>query len=472
LGLALAALPWLTACAQESASRPNLVFVMADDQGPWALGAAGTRDVLTPNLDRLAAEGAMLKRCYAPTPVCSPSRASVLTGRYGTELGITDFLSQKIEDLPGLDPKVPTWPRSLSEAGYATALVGKYHCGRQPESHPTKIGYGEFTGFIHGGMVSRDPMVEIDGREVRVEGWTPDILTDYAIDFVRRKRGVPFALSLHFWAPHANQGTNEAGDRTWLPLSPADWDPFKDIDPSLPDPDYPDLDVPRTRRMLREYLGSVHSVDRNVGRLLGVLDELGLAESTAVIFTSDHGYNLGHHGIWHKGNGLWLLVHERGHRANMWDLSLRVPALVRWPGVIEPGSTVEQTVSHLDWFPTLLAMAGVEPPDGAILRGRNILPLLQGQSPPWGGDFFAQYRMREDHADGADMRSYQTERWKLVRFLRNTRSDELYDRLNDPDEAASLVESDDPAVRDALRVLDAKLAAAMREIGDQASNGS
>ena len=224
--------------------------------------------------------------------------------------------------------------------------------------------------------------------------------------------------------------------------------------------------------MLREYLGSVHSVDRNVGRLLGVLDELGLAESTVVVFTSDHGYNLGHHGMWHKGNGRWLLVHDRGPRANMWDLSLRVPALVRWPGVIEPGSTVEQTVSHLDWFPTLLAMAGLEPPDGAVLRGRNILPLLQGQSPPWGGDFFAQYRMREDHGDGADMCSYQTERWKLVRFLRNTRRDELYDRLNDPDETTNLVESDGPVVRDALRVLDAKLTAAMREIGDQASNGS
>ncbi len=461
-----------TSASKTTAARPNFVFVMTDDQGPWALGAAGTKDALTPNLDRVAAEGAMLTRFYAPTPVCSPARASVLTGRYGTELGITDFLSLNREDLPGLDPGVPTWPRALSEAGYSTALVGKYHCGQQPESHPTRIGYDEFTGFIHGGMVSRDPVVEIDGRNVKVEGWTPDILTDHAIDFVRRKKNGPFALSLHFWAPHANQGTNEAGDRTWLPLSPADWEPFKDADPSLPEPDYPDLDTPRAKRMLREYLGSVHSVDRNLGRLLGVLDELGLTESTVVVFTSDHGYNLGHHGIWHKGNGRWLLVNDRGSRANMWEQSLRVPALVRWPGVIAPGSTVAQTASHLDWFPTLLAMAGVEPPASAVPRGRNILPLLRGQSPPWGGDFFAQFRMREDHAEGADMRSYQTERWKLVRFLRGKRGDELYDRVNDPGEARNLFGSADPVVQEATRALDMKLAAAMRRIGDPASRGS
>jgi uncharacterized sulfatase len=367
---------------------------------------------------------------------------------------------------------VPTWPRALSEAGYATALVGKYHCGERPESHPTRIGYGEFKGFIHGGMVSRDPVVEIDGRDEKVEGWTPDILTDFAIDFVRRKRNGPFALSLHFWAPHANQGTNAEGDRTWLPLSPADWDPFKDSDPSLPEPDYPDLDVPRAKRMLREYLGSVHSVDRNVGRLLGALDDLGLSESTVVVFTSDHGYNLGHHGIWHKGNGRWLLVGDRGNRANMWELSLRVPALVRWPGVIPPGTTVERTASHLDWFPTLLAMAGVEPPARAVLRGRNILPLLQGQSPPGEADFFAQFRMREDHAEGADMRSYQTERWKLVRFLRGKRGNELYDRVSDPDEARNLFGSADLSVQDAIRTLDTKLAAAMKKIGDPASSGS
>lgn len=450
-----------------AADRPNFVFIVTDDQGPWALHAAGDPNAVTPNLDRLRASGAMLTRCYSPTPVCSPSRASILTSRYGTELGITDYLPRSDPPLKGLSPEIATWPRALAEAGYATALVGKYHCGELAESHPTRIGYGEFSGFIHGGMVSKDPLMEIDGVERQMSGWTPDLLTDYAIDFLERKQDASFALSLHFWAPHANAGVNEEGDRTWLPLSEADLAPFAGLDPQLPEPDFPKLDQRRTKRMLREYLASVHSVDRNVGRVLATLDRLGLAENTVVIATADHGYNLGHHGIWHKGNGRWLLIDNQGNRANMWDNSLRVPAIVRWPGVIAAGATIDQTCSHLDWFPTILAMAGVEMPQDAVVRGRSVVPLLTGESPPWSEEFFAQYRMREDSGEGADMRSYQTDRWKLVRFQRQRREDEFYDRNNDPEEKTNLIDSSDPDVRQAISELQAKLVSRMSEIGDR-----
>lgn len=449
-----------------AAERPNIVFIMTDDQGPWAFGAAGDPNAVTPNVDRLRAAGALLSRCYCPTPVCSPVRASVLTSRYGTELGITDYLPRSDPPLPGLAPTIPTWPRALSQAGYTTALVGKYHCGALPESHPTRIGYDEFRGFIHGGMVSRDPVMEIDGVKQQVSGWTPDVLTDYAIEFIDRKRDEPFALSLHFWAPHANAGVNEQGDRTWLPLSDADLAPFVELDPQLPDPNFPKLDRRRTKRMIREYLGSVHSVDRNVGRVLDALEELGLSENTVVIMTSDHGYCLGHHGIWHKGNGRWLLTDNQGPRANMWEHSLRVPAIVRWPRAIKAGSTVSQTVSHLDWFPTILAMAGIEMPENIVIRGRNILPLLKGDSPQWNNEFFAQFRMRKDHGDGADMRSYQTDRWKLVRFQRRRRPDEFYDRVNDPEETTNLIESTDPRIQRAVSDLQQKMVAMMQRIGD------
>ena len=449
-----------------ASSRPNFVFIVTDDQGPWAMRAAGDSNAVTPHLDRLRAGGALLTRCYSPTPVCSPARASILTSRYGTELGITDYLPQRDPPLKGLSPDIATWPRALSEAGYATALVGKYHCGELPESHPIRIGYGEFRGFIHGGMVSKDPFMEIDGVERQMSGWTPDLLTDFAIDFIERKRDASFALSLHFWAPHANAGVNEEGDRTWLPLSDADLAPFVDLDPLLPEPDFPKLDHRRTKRMLREYLASVHSVDRNVGRVLDTLDSLGLADNTVVIATADHGYNLGHHGIWHKGNGRWLLIDNQGPRANMWDNSLRVPAIIRWPGVIKAGETIRQTCSHLDWFPTLLAIAGVEVPKDAVVRGRNIVPLLGGESPAWSDEFFAQYRMREDSGEGADMRSYQTDRWKLVRFQQQRRQDEFYDRANDPEEKTNLIDSTEPEVRRAISDLQTKLISMMNEIGD------
>ncbi|MEZ6148057.1 MAG: sulfatase-like hydrolase/transferase [Planctomycetaceae bacterium] len=444
---------------------PNIVFIVTDDQGPWAMGAAGDPNAVTPNMDRLRAEGTQLTHCYTPTPVCSPARVSILTSRYGTELGITDFLPRLHEGLPGLSPDVPTWPRELAKAGYATALIGKYHCGDFPESHPTRIGYQEFRGFIHGGMVSQNPEVEVDGQVRTIEGWTPDILTDFALDYIHRHREGPFALSLHFWAPHANAGTNEEGDRTWLPLSDADLSPFRQLDPLLPEPDYPDLDIPRTKRMLREYLGSVHSVDRNLGRVLNLLDELQLTENTVVIFTADHGYNLGHHGIWHKGNGRWLLKHDQGHRANMWEQSLRVPALVKWPHEISADSTVTHSVSHLDWFPTILAMAGVDLPE-TTLRGRNVLPLLKGESVQGDEEFFAQYRMRKDHGDGADMRSYQTDRWKLIRYFRNKRPDEFYDRQQDPEESTNLHKSTAPEIQAAITELNAKLKAAMERIDD------
>ena len=317
-------------------------------------------------------------------------------------------------------------------------------------------------------MVSRNPRVEINGTERVVEGWTPDILTDFAIDYIRRKQEGPFALSLHFWAPHANQGSNAEGDRTWLPLSPADLQPFSTLDPLLPEPDYPYLDIDRTKRMMREYVSSVHSVDRNVGRLLEALDGLGLREKTLIVFTSDHGFNVGHHGIWHKGNGRWLLTNKEGSRANMWDNSLRVPAIVSWPRHIPARSSVEKSVSHLDWFPTILAAAGINLPENANLRGQNILPLLKGEDLNRSDDFMAQFQMREGHADGADMRSFQTERWKLVRFLRGKYPDEFYDRVNDPDEKNNIYTSTDLEIQNAIRAVDRKLKERMREIGDPA----
>lgn len=457
-GIALASAPHAAAAE----TRPNILFIMTDDQGPWAIGAGGHPNARTPHLDRLRAEGARLSNCFSPTPVCSPARASVLTSRYGTEVGILGPISDT--STTALDSRLPTWPRLLREAGYATALVGKYHLGNLPESHPTRIGYGEFAGFIGNGRTSRNPKVEINGQVRQVAGWTSDVLTDLALDFIRRQQRRPWALSVHYWAPHANQDEKASGgDRTWLPLSDADWDPFKDIDPELPEPDFPRLDKARAKRMLREYLGSVHSVDRNVGRLMQALDELGLARDTVVIFTSDHGFNLGHHGIWHKGNGHWLLTDDRGIRRNMWDTSLRVPALVRWPGRIPAGATIDALISHLDWFPTIAAIAGAPVPIDAVLHGRNVLPALSGGAPDWPDEFHAQQNL-----SGAAMRAYQTARWKLVRFHHAEMSDEFYDRAADPGEHWNLIASDNPAVRAAIRNLDARMQHRMAAIKDPA----
>jgi uncharacterized sulfatase len=227
------------------------------------------------------------------------------------------------------------------------------------------------------------------------------------------------------------------------------------------------------RRVWRGYLGCITHVDHAVGLLLRALDELGFAENTIVIYTSDHGYNIGHHGIWHKGNGHWMLTKNppgtenipAGQRPNMFDTSLRVPAVVRWPRAIPTGNEVDETISHLDWFPTLLAAADVPLPDGATIHGHNFLPLLKGEPvKKWSNDLYTEY---STHAQSrSHMRCYRTPTWKLISDLLNPGRDELYNLKDDPGETRNLIDSTDAAAQAALADLDARLKQRMRELND------
>lgn len=452
----------LFASSAQAAERPNILFLFTDDQAPWALGASGHPHARTPHMDRIFKEGAYLTNAFTVTPVCSPSRASLMTSRYGSELGITDWIHPRREPKLGLDPKLPVWPRLLQKAGYRTGLIGKWHLGTLDRFHPTKFGYGYFMGFRGGGNVPKDPTLEVDGKPKKLKGFLPDILTDDALRFISR-RGKPWMLSLHFRAPHAR----------WLPVRDVDWAPFKDLDPKIPNPKYPNLDIARVKRMTREYLASVASVDRNVGRLLAELDKRKLAKNTVVIFSSDHGYNMGHNGIWHKGNGHWVVKPlpkptpniPRGQRPNMYDHSLRVPTAVRWPGVIKPGTKIKQTMNNLDWFPTILAMAGVKIPKGTVIRGKNFLPILQGRVVDWNNDLYAEYSTH--HQSKTHMRMLRTTRWKLIRDYRNRDRDELYDLKDDPAEAKNLIESKEPIHRRIRILLNQRIESRMRKLGDR-----
>lgn len=452
----------------EKTKRPNILFIMTDDQAPWAVGAANNPDARTPNMDRLFREGAYLTNCFTPTPVCSPSRATLMTSRYGSELGITDWINPRREPEHGLDPATVTWPELLAEGGYSTGLVGKWHLGDQDRHHPTRTGFQYFMGFRGGGTSPRNPSLEVEGEVRKLEGYTYDLLTDHALGFLDRsaenaRDGKPFLLSVHYRAPHA----------PWLPAPEEDWAPFKDADPRIPHPDYPKLDLPRVKRVMREYLASVAGVDRNLGRILKRLDDLRVADNTLVVFTSDHGYNMGHNGVWHKGNGHWILTDPpagtanvpRGQRPNMYDHSIRVPTAVRWPGVVKPGTRITRTVSHLDWYPTLTEAAGVRIPAGTKIRGRSILPLLKGRRPgKWSNDFYAEYSTH--HQTRTHMRMYRTERWKLVRDFLNEGRDELYDLKQDPEERTNRIADPRPEVRRAISDLHARILARMREVGD------
>ena len=428
--------------------------------GEWALGCAGNTDTHTPHLDRLAKEGARLTNHFSASAVCSPSRACLFTGKYSLDVGIPDFLISN--GGVGLDPKHTTLAKVFKQNGYRTSLVGKWHLGDADRFHPHQHGYDHFAGFRIGGnegpLSSKDPKIELNGALQQAYGYTSDILTDHAIDFIGQVSDKPFFLSLNFWAPHANQGVSTSdGDRTWHPLKEEDWSPFKDLDPVIPNPDFPKLDIPRVQRMTREYLGSVHSVDRNIGRVLQSLESRGDLNNTIVIFTSDNGFNIGHHGIWHKGNGWWILIDNQGDRPNLYDHSMRVPAIIRYPERVPGGQCIKTPNSSIDWFPTLLDYANIKAMPNWNLRGKSLTQILAGNKETEDRPIFGQYRMWDWNQTGADMRSWRTSKWKLMIDLKDTIPNELYDLTNDPDEKENLYYCDSARVCKARKTLTDKL---------------
>ncbi|MAT13765.1 MAG: N-acetylgalactosamine-6-sulfatase [Planctomyces sp.] len=453
----------LAVTSLHAAEKPNILFIFSDDHAAWAVGAAGDPHVQTPNMDRIYKEGARFTNAFTATPVCSPSRAEMMTGRYGSQLQITDWINPRNEPKIGLDPTNPVWPRALREAGYRTGLIGKWHLGTEEQFHPTNFGYDYFMGFLAGGNKPKDPTLEVNGEEKQLKGLLPDILTDDAIDFIQKESDKPFLLSLHYRAPHA----------PWLPVADSDWAPYKDLDPAIPNPDYPKLDTSKVKQKTREYLASITSVDRNIGRLLEELDNLGLSENTVVIYSSDHGYNMGHNGIWHKGNGHWILTQfpeptkniPKMQRPNMYDHSIRVPLAIRYPAMIKPGTVVEHTVGSLDWFATLLDLAGVEAPAVATEYGRSFVPLMKGETPDdWNDDFYAEYSTH--HQSQTHMRMYRTPEWKLIRDFLNPERDELYHLTEDPEENENLIKSDDVVILAVKDELSQRILERMEAIND------
>jgi uncharacterized sulfatase len=457
VGVASAAVPYGSERA-DVGSRPNIVFLCTDDQAQWALGAYGNREIKTPHLDSPARRGAIFRNAFTVTPVCSPSRAALMTSRYPSELGIGDWINPSNEPDLGLAPSAITWPELLKGFGYATMLAGKWHLGTRDHFHPTRQGFDVFFGFRDGSNRPIDPQLEVDGQVRQLKGSLPDLLVDEGLKFVEAHRNRPFLLSIHFRAPHTPYGS----------VPEADSAPYRALDPTIPN--VPGLPIDRVKSLYRQYYASVSSVDRNVGRLVAKLDEWGLSPRTVVIFTSDHGYMIGHHGLWHKGNAEWLVEGKTGGRPNMFDDATRVPLLVCWPGVIAPGTTIEHVVSNLDQFPTILEMVGLGVPANLEIRGRSLLPLLRGQSipVPWDDTLFGQYDMH--HGQIARMRMVRTPEWKLVRHLEPEGQDELYHLAEDAGETRNLANSPEPGHRAQRDGLARRLEAWMSRIGDGAAS--
>ena len=362
---------------QAAVSRqPNILFIVADDLG-WAdLSVYGQTDFETPHLDRLAAQGVRLTQAYSNSAVCSATRFALITGRYQYRLrgGLEEPIARAGRHL-GLPPEHPTLPSLLRDAGYATALIGKWHLGTLPDFGPLKSGYQKFFGnysgvidyFTHKPGVGEHVPRDLWEDDVPIErtGYYTQILADEATRYVHaHDRRSPFFLSLHFTAPH------------WPWVGPDD----EAVSRSLTDLFHYD------GGNLQTYAKMVRSLDAAVGQVLAALDATGQARDTIVVFTSDNGGE--------RFSKTWPFT---GQKTELLEGGLRVPTLLRWPGHLQP-QVSEQVTITMDWLPTLLAAAGVAGNPDYPSDGENILPALTGERTQWPRTLYWRYKAQAQQA--------------------------------------------------------------------------
>jgi arylsulfatase A-like enzyme len=446
-----------------SGKPPNIVFIFSDDHAYQAISAYHDprRLIETPHIDRLAREGMRFDRCIVPNSICGPSRASILTGKYSHLNGFYNNTNNRF------DGAQMTFPKLLRAAGYQTAMIGKWHLVSDP------TGFDLWHILPGQGVYYNPPMIQ-NGQRVQHQGYTTDIITDLSIDWLKKRdKSKPFLLMCQHKAPH----------REWLPpirhlghdhdrryLEPptlfdnytgrgkAERDQDMTIAKTMTERDLKltppkDLTLEQRRawdayyeprnaafratvlegkelvswkyqRYMHDYLGCVKAVDDSVGQILKYLDDEGLASDTIVVYSSDQGFYLGEHGWFDKR---WIF-----------EESLRTPLLVRWPGIVKPGSTCPSIVSNIDFAETFLAVAGLPVP--ADMQGQSLVPILKGQTPGnWRTSFYYQYFEYPVPHHVQPHHGVVTSRYKLVHFDGPDLDEwELFDREKDPHELHSV----------------------------------
>jgi arylsulfatase A-like enzyme len=439
----LRALFVLTLMVSAAHAQPkNVVLIVSDDHRYDFMGFhPDAPDFLqTPNLDRMAAEGAHVANAFVTTSLCSPSRASILTGQYAHNHGIVDNTSP-------IPPGTRFFPQDLQAAGVATAFIGKWHMG-EADDEP-QPGFDRWVSFRGQGAYT-NPLLNIDGDQVPHEGYTTDILTDYALDWLRQRDGAqPFFLELSHKAVHAefepaprHAGTyaditipypatmpltesNYAGKPHWVRAQRGSWHGVDfmfhgDLGPGMSGFD----------NFYRRYTETLLALDESVGRVLDYLEESGLAENTLVLYLGDNGFLLGEHGLIDKRNA--------------YEESIRVPMLAWAPGYVAPGSRVEGLVRNLDIAPTFLELMDVEA--GAPMDGQSFLGLLTGEAAGEGRDFIYEYYWEYAFPHTPTTFALRGDKYKFIYYHGVWDTEELYDLENDPEERVNLIAM--PGLRD------------------------
>ena len=440
-------------------AQPNILLFLTDDHGAWAAGCYGNTEVQSPTLDRLAGEGARFANAFTPTPVCSPARACLLTGRTPSQVGIHDWIQEaepEFGDPDWLAGEI-TLAELLREVGYHTGLSGKWHLGR---SHATPRGYDWYFGLPRwqGAHIEAYTYVLNDVPRT-LAGNKTRIITDSALQFLEdAPAGRPFFLQVGYIATHSPYGNQE-------PELVARYEAahFADIPPYHPHPwkknegfvggdTWTEEDC---RSRYAAYYAAVTDMDRNVERIIRRLDEQGRLANTLVIYTSDHGLTLGHHGFWGKGNSTRPL--------NMYETCLRVPLIIRLPDQIPAGRVVTRCVDHYDTFHAICEWAGVTPDNrghAGNYPGRSLRPLAGGEPiSDWDDTRYGEY---------GDLRMIRTPRHKLVKRYPNGPHD-LFDLQADPGETTNL--ADDPAYSALIAELTSRLETFYAAHEDPANSG-
>ncbi len=499
---------------QKEQQRPNILYIMSDDHGYQAVSAYGYGLNQTPNIDRLANEGIRFDRSTVTNSLCAPSRAVMLTGKHS-------FMNGKVDNVQPFNWEQNNFPKLLHNAGYSTALIGKIHLDGLPTGF-------DYSAVLPGQGHYYNPDFIINGKEQRIPGYVTDLTTDMALEWLEQQKssGKPFCLLYHHKAPHREwlpaerhfkeyihntypqpatlfddyegRGTaakeaemnilkdmNWSGDSKIYPevmkelgitetlnwginafnsnmgrmseAQKAAWDSvyrpmneeFKAIYRNMSEEELMNW---RFQRYLQDYLGSIASVDEGVGRVLDYLDKNGLADNTIVVYTSDQGFYMGEHGWFDK--------------RFMYEESFRTPLVIRYPGVIKPGTTSDALVQNLDFAPTFLDFAGVEIPEE--MQGESMRPLLSGESDQWrNAVYYTYYEYPSIHMV---KRHYgvATHRYKLIHFYYDIDEWELYDLETDPREMQNVY--NDEAYADVRETMHQKLDSIRSYYGDSDAN--
>ncbi len=461
---------------------PNFLFIMSDDHAAHAMSCYGSRINRTPNLDRIADGGMRFDNCFCTNSICTPSRAAILTGTWNHVNGVTTLATH-------MDNRLPTFVKTLQAGGWQTGVFGKWHLGTGPAHCPA--GFDDWA-VLPGQGIYHNPTFIFkgpDGGQRRVvKGYTTDIITDMCLDWLDGLDSErPFMLMCHHKAPHRPWVTDDKHARMFLNEDVPEPDTLQDdysnraaaaaaaqmrVGVDMNDTDIKaemPRDMPETelrswayQRYIKDYLRVVASIDDNVGRLLDWLDEQGLAEDTVVVYTSDQGFFLGDHGWYDK--------------RFMYEESLRMPLVMRYPRLIEAGSVNDDMVLNVDFAPTFLEQAGMQPDDG--IQGRSFAANLTGETPAdWRQSFYYRYWMHRSHHNVFAHYGLRTHRHKLIYYYadglgtsgsvgeRHAPEWELFDLQEDPAELHNRI--GDPTMADTVAALKDELHRLQAEVGDQ-----